>query len=296
MAIKPWLKKIWEFLKPKAWYIIVLIISTSYVIYYRESIYARNLVFLLWIALLALPLFSEMEFLGIKVKREVQKATEDVKDSVQELRIQVTQMQTQMQMTSNMATNINLGEIPLASEKQLKELRKIVAEMTRSESVESRTEPDISVRGCINNEDQQPVSVEVSEHKVEKNNDDRHVSLFKVHYDIETTLRSLCEKTGCTTRMTVCQMVKHLTRIELLNVNISGMIQQVMNIANRGVHGEIISDEYVEFVKNAHPAIMTELQKSSERLVYTVCPRCHYSGYSTYAFMCPRCKAVYDDC
>ena len=301
MAIKPWQKKIWEFLKPRAWYIVVLIISTSYVIYYRKSIYdfkeinARNLVFLLCIALLVLPLFSEMEFLGIKVKRELQKATEDVKDSMQELRIQVTQMQTQMQMTSNMATNINLGEYPLASEKQLKEFLKSIAEMTRTQSAENRTEPAVAGDGCGKNDDQQPPSAEVPVHKIGNNIDDKSVFLFKIRYDIETTLRNLCEKTGCTSRMNIFQMLKHLTRIELLNANISCMIQEVMKIANRGVHGEIISDEYINFVKNAHPAIMAELQKSSEQLVYTVCPRCNYSGYAAYANVCPRCKARYDD-
>ena len=95
--------------------------------------------------------------------------------------------------------------------------------------------------------------------------------------------------------MNIVQMLKHLTRIELLSPNVGEIILEVMEIANRGIHGESISDEYVDIVKNAHPAIMTELQKGSERLVYTVCPRCHYSGYSAYANMCPRCKAVYDE-
>ena len=33
-------------------------------------------VFIIWVILLALPLFSELEFLGVKVKKEVKKAVE----------------------------------------------------------------------------------------------------------------------------------------------------------------------------------------------------------------------------
>ena len=57
-------KKMWDFLKPKLWYIFLLILSTVYLLYYHFDIYelspinARNLVFLLWILLLLLPLFS----------------------------------------------------------------------------------------------------------------------------------------------------------------------------------------------------------------------------------------------
>lgn len=301
MKIKPWQKKLWEFLKPKIWYIVVLMVSTSYVIYYRKSIYdfkelnARNLVFLLWIALLTLPLFSEMEFFGIKVKRELQKATEDVKDSMQELRIQVTQIQTQMQMTNNMAANINLFEHPLASEKRLEELLHDVAETIGVQPSRSQTSENSSGGGFRNKKNQQPPT---SDNRVQKNEipiDDKSVFLFRIRYDIETTLRNLCEKTGCTTQMNIYQMVKHLTQIELLNPNISGMIHEVMKIANRGVHGEIISDEYVDFVRDAHPAIVSELQRCSEQLVYTVCPRCHYSGYAAYTNVCPRCKFRYND-
>ena len=75
--------KIWEFIKKKAWYIVLLIASSSYVWYYRFDLYqlkelnVQNLIFILWLLLLAFPLFSEMEFLGVKVKKEVEKATEE---------------------------------------------------------------------------------------------------------------------------------------------------------------------------------------------------------------------------
>ena len=84
-------KWIWDQINAKKWYTFLLVLSTSYLVYYRFDIYeldtinARNLIFLLWLLLLAFPLFSELEFLGIKVKKEVEKATEDVKESFDDI-------------------------------------------------------------------------------------------------------------------------------------------------------------------------------------------------------------------
>ena len=60
-------------IKKNIWYCFLLLISSAYVFYYRYELYqlktlnVRNLVFLIWIALLLLPLFSEMELLGVKI-------------------------------------------------------------------------------------------------------------------------------------------------------------------------------------------------------------------------------------
>lgn len=54
-------------------------------IYELKELNARNLIFILWLILLLLPLFSEMEFLGVKIKKEVQKETEEVKGLLQNL-------------------------------------------------------------------------------------------------------------------------------------------------------------------------------------------------------------------
>lgn len=69
-------KKMWQFIKRKSWYMVLLIASSFYVWHYRSEIHqlkelnAQNLIFILWLLLLFWPLFSEMEFLGVKVKKK----------------------------------------------------------------------------------------------------------------------------------------------------------------------------------------------------------------------------------
>lgn len=75
-------KPLWEFVKNKSkknyWYFFLLTISSIYVYRYRYDIYqmteldAHNLVFILWIILLGLPLFSQIEVGNIKLKREIE--------------------------------------------------------------------------------------------------------------------------------------------------------------------------------------------------------------------------------
>ena len=75
---------LWNKTRKNSWYCFLLLISTVYVFYYRYELYqlktlnVRNLVFLIWIALLLLPLFSEMELLGIRIKKAVESANKEI--------------------------------------------------------------------------------------------------------------------------------------------------------------------------------------------------------------------------
>lgn len=271
-------KRIWQFLKKRGWYLVLLVTSSLYVCHYRFEIYqlkelnAQNLIFILWLLLLFWPLFSEMEFLGVKVKKEVEKATEEVKDSVHTLQTQVSQLQ----VSNSVANNINFGNGPLPSEQKIEELLEIVRNLqsTHSDtSSVSRPTDSINMDG------------------------DKTVYLFKVRLKIETALRELCEKTGHKQKMPIpmMRMAYLLTKTEVINGMTCDLIGQVVKIANRGVHGEIISDEYITFVKESYPEIMRQLEVASSQLQYMTCPRCHYSGYSMNENVCPQCGFISDD-
>ena len=111
-----------DYYQKKWWYLFVLICSSIYVWYYRLDIdklnplNARNLIFILWIILIIFPLFSEIEVMGIKVKKEVQKAKEELKFSLQNIQAQIMQLQ----LNNSIATNINLGNGTLPSNRNLK--------------------------------------------------------------------------------------------------------------------------------------------------------------------------------
>ena len=244
-ALKSFLRKIWALFKKKCWYIVLLCASTAYVWRYRCDIYqmkeinAQNLIFILWLFLLLFPLFSEMEFLGVKVKKEVEKATEEVKDSVKSLQTQITQLQ----MTNSIANNISLGSTALPSEQRIEELLQIVRDLQRKAS--DTNAPLAGSATKIDNE---------------------NVYLFKVRLDIETSLRELCERIGHTERIPVMRMTQLLSQAEIINKMTCDLISQVIKIANRGVHGEIVSTKYIDFVSETYPEIVRQLKEASSRL------------------------------
>lgn len=58
-------------------------------IYQLTELNTHNLVFLLWLVLLALPLFSEIEIGSVKLKKEVEKTRAEVKEAIGELKLQI---------------------------------------------------------------------------------------------------------------------------------------------------------------------------------------------------------------
>lgn len=247
--MKSFFLKVWKFIKKKCWYIILLVASSGYVFYYRNEIYqlkelnAQSLIFIIWLLLLLLPLFSEMEFLGVKVKKEVEKATEEVKSSLQNLQTQVAQIQ----LTNSVANNINFYNSPLPSEQKIENLLQIVEKL-------QSTYPNANA------------PLVDSTAKV----DDKNIYLFKVRLYIETSLRELCEKIGQAERMPIPKMMQLLSRAEVINNMTCDLISQVIKIANRGVHGEIISAEYVDFVEKTYPEIARQLKDASSRIQYPI--------------------------
>lgn len=267
-------KQLWITIKGKLWYLFLLLFSSIYVWHYWQEICesstfnARNLIFILWLILLIFPLFSEIEFMGIKVKKEVEKAKEEVKSSLQNIQAEIMQLQ----LNNSIAANINIGYGALPSEQKLEELLKMVRDMQSSDS-NSNTDARKSVNPT------QGI--------------DKAVYLFKSRLGIEIAVRDLCEKLGYEWKLPVMRMVQILLKSEVINGITSDLISQVYRIANRGIHGEIVSDKYIMFVKETYPEIQRQLTAASDRLHHITCPNCKYSGYSTYDNVCPQCGTVF---
>lgn len=267
------IKKVWAEVKPKAWYFLLLFASTIYVIKYRFEIYdlkeinAQNLIFLLWLLLLAYPLISEMEFLGIKIKKEVEKATEGLNENIHTIQTQLSNIQ----LSSSLEANINVGNNTLPSEQKLEELLKLVKNLQMSST--------------------QPFE------KPEKPMVDQGIYLFTVRRDMEIALRELCEKAGLTDNfnMTIPRMTQVITKAELISITTHDLIREVNRIANRGVHGEIVSDKYINFVYETFPEIMRQLKEISSQLKPIVCNRCHFTGMTMRENVCPQCGWYNDD-
>ncbi|MFA0816215.1 MAG: hypothetical protein ACC608_10560 [Anaerofustis sp.] len=269
-----WHEKLLDKIKSKWWYISLFIGSSIYVFFNRKDIYdlnslnVRNLIFIIWIVLLILPLFSEVELLGVKLKKEVEKAKEEVKVSLQNLQTQLTQIQ----LNNSIANNFSFTNGSLPSEQKIEELLQMVSEL-------QKTTPN----------------TEISMSDDQMYNNEKTLYLFKARLGTEMALRELCEKLGYENKISIMKMAEILNRAELINGTTCDLIGQVSKIANRGIHGEIVSDEYLNFVKETYPEIQRQLKIASDRLRYTVCPKCKYSGYSVHENVCPQCGYVHAD-
>lgn len=269
-----WCARLWAFVKRKCWYILLLAASSIYVWIYRNDIHqlkdfnAQNLIFILWLVLLLLPLFSELEFFGVKLKKEVEKAKAEVKENLNDVKLQLMDLK----ISNSIANTIQISNTPLPTEKELDELKRQVEELQLKSSFKGNDSLNID----------QSVS-------------SQSVYLFKVRLNIETTLSELCEKTGYDGHKSIMQMIRYLNQRELINGTTADLIQQLVKIANRGVHGEIVSNEYIGFVEKAYPQIINQLRDVNEQLQYMVCPKCRFSGYSRYGNVCPQCGSIHDD-
>jgi hypothetical protein len=234
---------IWSFIKGKVWYSFLLLISSLYIWKYRfeinqlKELDVKNLIFILWIFLLAFPLFSEMEILGVKVKKEVKKATEEVKGSLKDIQSQITQLQ----LNNSVSNRISIENTPLPSEKRLEEMQKSVSDL------------------------HQNISESNADGSTEKS-----VFLFKTRLKIEVALREIYEKIGnegyYNRVIGLGEMAKLLNQEKIISETLLGLIIEVSKITNRGVHGEIVSDEYIEFVKSVCPGIIQQLDEISKKI------------------------------
>lgn len=226
--IKSALKKYW-------WYIILLIMSSVYVfvnwndINKLSELNVRTVIFILWIALLILPLFSEIEIGSVKLKREIEQTRADVKESIGELKYQILDMK----ISNNNSSTVVLNYPPLASKDELLQMQMNI-------------KPEENEHNATTDEPKIP-------------ND--NVYLFKVRLDLEKQLFSLCNLFQYGERRTMYAMVQFLIQHEVIDRNTAELIRQILNIANRGVHGEIIDDDYISFVKKTYPKIQTILEK-----------------------------------
>lgn len=221
--------------KRKWWYFVLLFLSSIYVFRYRFEIYqlselnAQNLIFVLWLVLLILPLFSEVEIGSVKLKKEIEQTRSEVKEAVGELRFQIMDLKI-----SN--SNTVVFNQPLPTKSELLELEKNVGH-------NNQANPD------------QEIFLDIV---------DDSIYLFKVRLTLEKLLSSLCEKWDYTDRKSMPRMVQFLVRYEVIDKNIAGLIQEIIKIANCGVHGEIVSGDYISFVKKVFPSVKYTLEKAKQ--------------------------------
>lgn len=249
-AIGKYLKeKIWSFIKQKAWYLLVLIICTIYVLINISHIKRLDdasldsVIFVVWIFLILLPFFSEFEFLGVKIKREVQnaveKSNEEIKESIKNLQVLVSQTN----VTNSPNNNINVNNYNGLSDSE--KIIKLINATKKEEISNSKTKEKAKV-------------------------DCSAIKLFKVMFCIEKEMNTIIKMLGSNVyrNMTFTQKTTLLHRKGIIQDQyFYELLIAVEKIANRGMHGECLEKKIVDLlVDQAYPLIMNILKTSKKQI------------------------------
>ena len=243
-----WWQKLRSFLKEKLWYIFLLAISTIYLVINRFAIEKLDdasmlsTVFIIWVILLVLPLFSELEFLGVKVKKEVKKAVEKSNEEVKASLNNLQQLVSQIQVSNSVAPQFTINGGSLPSEGKIDKLTEelhLYNEQNKNKQAEQQDKVNIPTQ---------------------------NLELFKMRYGIEMRLKETLELIGYNSRnrASLMQETYYLNQQGVLDPTSTDLIIQMLRIANRGVHGETVGQKYMDFASEAYPKIIDALDDCKE--------------------------------
>jgi len=233
MKIPNWFKIVW-------W--IILLAITSLLLFNRiESIKLGTcspfdiFLFLIWVALMLTPIFNEMELWGIKFKREI----EDLKAKMD---IKFGEIKNEIKINQNQRFTANIYGPP-PSDERIKELEE------RMDKIDSG--------GSISKEEESKISVP-----------DANIDMFKVRFQIEREINRIWDgryqiedDPYTPRRLPLYKQLQELSRFDIIDQNLLGLLRDMLAICNNGIHGEKITRNQMEFINNFSPKVIKHLKK-----------------------------------
>ncbi len=238
---KTWLKFVW--------WLILIILLISFLLPRVNSIQSGNaqpfdmFLFLILMALLLIPLFQEVEFFGIKLKKEVEELKKEFSSQFNILR---TDIHNKIDLQNQSYHNFYFGQQPfIPPDSKLPELensfRNILTETLRTEGISRVTQQDISF--------------DIS---------DNIQYLFNVRFSIEKELTRILDTNQIDIEdrrfIPVQKMISHLLNFEVINRKIADMIRKVYAICSPAIHAREVTEEQVNFVKDIAPELLNYLK------------------------------------
>lgn len=235
-----------------AWWTLLLLL-TGFILYKRfdaitngNSVPADVFIFLVFVALILVPIFSEFEFLGLKLKQQIDDLKTEVKitmgDLKNELKNEIRNSQTQ-----TLHQTFSYGQYgPPPPDSKIPELESEIERVLKSK---------------------------LQEHGISVDNDDilnvpnNNLKLFKVRYKIETELRRIWEQRFMNEdieynkrRQPLLRNVQDLIEYQIIGKDFYGILREILSICNYAIHGEKVSDKQVDFVVNNANEILSYLK------------------------------------
>lgn len=235
MKLPNWFKIVW-------W--LVLLALTGTILFARlgaitsgQSVPADVFIFLIFVVLMLLPIFSEIEFFGMKFKKELEEFKHDLSIKIGDIRNEIRNSQKQ---TLN-ATFQGYGPPP--PDNKLPELEKEIDRIVKGKLKE---------HGIVLEDIDVKVDVPIE-----------NVQLFKVRFNIEKRIREIWEQRfekeenySRLRHQPVIKIIQDLVKFEIIDGNFNGILREILSICNYAIHGESVTDSQVKFVmKNAKQVI-----------------------------------------
>ncbi len=250
MKLPNWLKIIWWFL---------LVGFFAYLLFQRYGSIMSGVatatdivIFLILIALLAIPLFQEVSLFGVSFRKEIDNLRTEFKE-------QIINLRSDIQNTINMRTEISPqiyltpptdSELPSIEERIRPILEQTLTELGISRPVP--TPKELTVPSDTN-------------------------YLFTVRYTIESELRRIWKQRRDRIReiglltgqsitdiekppLSVFQITRLLTESEIISPQLSSVIREVHRVCSPAIHGEEVSQTAVGFVRDAAPELIASLK------------------------------------
>ncbi|HEY1307274.1 MAG TPA: DUF4136 domain-containing protein [Vicinamibacterales bacterium] len=199
---------------------------------------ADVVVFLIWVALLLVPIFQEIEFFGLKFRQEVQKLKEELKTDIATVR---TELRNAVDVRTTFSPQIMFPAPPPDS--QLPNL-------------EARIKTALSEGLAAYGIQQTPKTADLGV-------DDDAQFLFSVRHAIERELRRLAQERQLdlpTRRIAGMQLTRALTQAGVLEPNIEHAIREVYSVASPAIHAEPVTPAQVGFVRDVGPSLVGALR------------------------------------
>ena len=192
--------------------------------------------FIIWIALLLIPLFQEVSLFGISLKSEIK----DVKKDVDQLR---TAIRNSIEMRNTFSPSFYLPSP--TPEAKLPELQTRIKQAIANE---------LKDRG-ISSAEKIEESITV---------DEVTVYLFQARYNIEKELQRIwvewIDVNNTKSRIPVYQKANELAIAGILDNWLAGAIQEIYSVASAAMHGKSVSERHLSFVKDIIPGVMNALR------------------------------------
>jgi hypothetical protein len=230
MKFPDWFKLIW-------W--IVLLVLTGVVIFLRGTAISieklepiDGYLLIIFLALALVPIFSEIDVWGIKLKREIDDLKSDLKVKISNINNEIRNSQIQ---TINQTIH-TYGPPP--TDNQLRELEIDITRIFNAKLTEQKLKTGNNLKSRVD------VSEDI-------------VNLFKVRYNIEKQLRrvwvhrfELSESGRHQENQPLIKIIKELTLFEIIDNDFYNILREILSICNYAIHGERVTDNQVKFVIN----------------------------------------------